>query len=290
MMAQAAGVDVDKIMNGLQDDLELRKKIYAYTRTLATMQQKMGIDADGNFTGMEESEEGGFGGGGFGEEGFGFGEEEGFGGGEELEAPAGEEGFGASTEKGRFKTEPKKKQRLVIAGAEREDPAYRRLGSTSVMDLLEKLPLWDEDDTALGVYKRHAANILHAIADSDPTPRGRTEIAVKLYKTLRKEGYSNVQAQMVEYMAIRLGYIPPVELDTNMYSLLSKHVTSRANGNGLTRSITDELVAITKLARLARGEGAVKAPGRETWKKLIGGSVHERNLPHNRILSGFTGE
>jgi hypothetical protein len=72
-----------------------------------------------------------------------------------------------------------------------------------------------------------------------------------------------------------------------MYAVLSKHVTNRANGTGLTKAVTAELAAIMKLARLARGEEAVKAPPRETWRMLLA-NQHEAKLPHNQILTGYT--
>jgi hypothetical protein len=290
MIGQAAGLDIDKMMDGWKSDLVDRKKIYHFKRVLSQMQQQMGIDPEGNVIPPGEGGEGfgeeeGFGG--FGEEEeFGFGgEEEEFGfeeepGGGEMEAPepgAAEEGFGATTEKKRFPAPP---AHQLSDG--KEVMGYRMLGKTSVMDLLKSIPMWDEKETVFGIPLRFASKVLHDIAVTDPDPTRRAQVADSLYKKMKKEGLSDLQAQTLEYMAMRLGYLPPNELNKDVLQVLTRTVLDRVNGSGLTAEVKDELIALSKL-----GSGRNAKP--LVHKELDLGSfaaAKDKNLPRQHFLTG----
>ena len=284
---QAGGVDIDEELENSKSDLETRKKIYEYKRNLALLRQKMGFDENDTFIGGEE-EEGGLGGGlgGFEEEGFGFEEEPG--GGFEMEepAPAAEApggGAGAALEKARFPVEPAKPAKEIYAAPYKEKKAqYRQLGK-DIINLLEELPLWDENETFFSVPKRRVAQILYKVAQTDPYEDERSKLANTLYKKLRKEGFNDIQAQGLLYVAIRLGYIPPVELSSEIHSLLSHYVSGKMNGRGMTKAIANELVALARLS--GHREDEVKPLSVDHMRNLL--SNRERSLPHNKTLTGY---
>lgn len=309
---QAAGLDFDKISQGWKTDLEDRKKMYAFKRVLAQMQQKMGIGEDGNYTGQEAGGEagGGFGGEedfgfGGGEEDFGFGGEEtdlGGGGGFEPEPgggggetaptetapePAGGEGAGAGTGSTPKRFPVPKGQRVpkgrpVTAVA--EDESYRMLGKKSVIDLLNDIPIWDEDDTAFGLPRKQIAKILYELAQTNPSRRARTNLAHKFYDKLRDSGLGDLQAQTVEYLAMRLGYLPKVEITPDVGQILVRTVMGKVNGHGLTADIKDELIALSRV--INKQESRALMHKRADLKRVILSEV-EAQLPQRNLLSGW---
>ena len=293
---QAGGVDIDEELENAKNDLETRKKMYEYKRSLAELRQKMGFDENdayvGGEGGAEEGLGGGFGGGGFGEEeGFGFGEEPGGGGGgfetEEpapaAEAPAGgEEGAGADLEHARFPVKPQKPTKEVYAAPHRVKKTNYRVLGKDIINMLGELPLWDENETLFSLPKRRVAQILYKVAQTDPHEDERIKLANKLYKSLRKDGFNDIQSQCILYIAVRLGYIPPVELSSEIYSLLSKYVSNKMNGR-MTKAIANELVALARLS--GHNEGDVRPLSVDQMRNLL--SNRERSLPHNKTLTGY---
>lgn len=287
-VAQAAGLDLEKMMDGWKTDLSDRKRIYHFKKVLSQLQTKMGIDPEGNVMEAEEGPGGGefdFGG---GEEDFGFGEEEEFGFGEEepggapeVEAPepgAAEEGFGAGLSKKRFPTPP-----AYQLGDGQEVYGYRMPGKTSIIDLLSDLPVWDDDGTMFGVPKRFAAKTLLAVANTDPNPNSRARLADRLYKRLRKDGFTDLQAQSLEYLAMRLGYLPAGSLNKDILQLISRMVLGKVNGSGLTAEIKDELIALSKL-----GCGQQPKPVLHkgmNWTNHV--KTQDQHLPESQLLTGY---
>jgi len=291
---QAGGLDIDEELENSKSDLETRKKMYEYKRAVAELRTKMGFDENDTYVGGE-GEEGGLGGGGFGEEeGFDFGEEPGGGFGEEpgggfgeepappAEAPAGEEGAGAALDHARFPVEPKKPTKEVYAAPHRVKKSNYRILGKDIIGLLSELPLWDENETFFSLPKRRIAQVLYKVAQTDPHEDERIKLASTLYKGLRKEGFNDIQAQSILYIAIRLGYIPPVELSSEIYSLLSKYITTRMNGR-MTKAIANELVALARLS--GHNENEIRPLSVDQFRNIL--SNRERSLPHNKTLTGY---
>jgi len=254
MLAQAGGYDLEKALESFQSDIETRKQIYEHRVALVQLAEQYGFDAEGNYTGAAAGgEEGGglFG----GEEEAGGGlfggeelaPEEEAGGGEEAgpaaptapEAPAapagGEEGAGASLEGARFRA--KGLPSRVVTGEPR-----------SVMDRLEALPIWDQDGAFFGLPKRRYAKLLHDIGQTNPELRARRKLAEQLPRRWREDGLDKLQVQMVGYLAMRLGYVPPQRLQEQTYTLVRQWLGNRMNGEGLTKALTTEIVALNKLS------------------------------------------
>jgi hypothetical protein len=272
----------------------------------------------------EEGGAGGLFGGGFGEEGGGlFGEE---GGGEGLELGGEEgglgelggeegggapgtgalEGFGADSEHARFPYH-QRRRRIVTAGEREALPPpntkkRRRIRrpkevtaevvtrpghDKNIAMTLGQLPLWDAGDTLFGLRRRHAAKILDHLERTDPHMRDKTARSLPAY--LRKrEGLTNLQAEAATYLAMRLGYIPRVALSTDTYESLGRYVTSQMNGHGLTKPITQELMALSATMQEAgrrEPDLMTRLPMRETTRKQL---VGEKDLGHSSILTGKT--
>lgn len=303
MIAQAAGVDLDKVMQGWKTDLADRKRVYHFKRVLAQLQEQMGISPEGNYEGGEAGAEVGGPGEEFGFEEFGPAPEEPGAGGFEMEAPAeepaagpeapapeapgapAEEGPAASTTIKRFpipKSHKLPTQRIVATS--KEDQSYRVLGNRSVIDLLGEIPVWDDTDAVFGVPKKYVAKLLHEIAQTNPSYRARTALAMKFYDRLRKTGLSDLQAQTIEYLAARVGYIPKSELTQDVCQILTRLVLDKVNGSGLTGPIKDELIALSRISNNQETKPLLHK--RESLKKLILASP-DSDLPHNQVLTGF---
>lgn len=291
MLSQAAGYDLDKAMSSFEADLETRKKIYQYQVGLAQLQQQYGIDETGAYVGSEfgggEEEDLG---GGFGleeeEEPLFGGEEEG-GGGFETEAPAapeapaggegGEEGAGASLENARFPVEtPPGQSRVVVATEPR-----------TIMDKLNGLPIWDGDGAFFGMPKRRYAKMLNDIRQTDPAWTARQRLAKTLPRTWRRnENLSELQTQMTGYLAMRLGLLPPMKLKPQTYGLVRQWLGQRMNGEGLTGSLSKEIVALNRLSELVRTNRRQKnmdAFERDMYRKRKDRSLRQRYRGEGRL-------
>ena len=268
MVCQAAGYDLDKVLDSFKGDLETRQKIFAFTRSLAIMAKQMGISEEGTFEGAPAGEGGGATDFDFGEEPFGGGGEEAAPFGEEpaggpepgggLEAPApeaappvpeaGPGGAGGSLVKPRFPaSNPKATSRVITATASGK-PAFKNSKGADLLQQLGDLPLWDEHEALFGIPMRRVASILHKVGVTDPSTTERQKVADKLYRNLRKEGFTSLQTELIFYTGMRLGYLPKVKLPPETYDIVAKLVTSHMNGKGLTRAITNELIAISRLS------------------------------------------
>lgn len=316
MRAQVAGFDIDKALESYQSDLETRKEIYEYRRARAALAAQYGFSEAGELAeggsalgggaglegfeglggegggGLEGFDLGGGGGEGLGElggeeAGGGLGElgggEEAGGGAEELPpaAPAGggEFGGGAGLLQPRFSL-PERSPKMILGRA-------RRQSQQNILKLLEGIPLWDNDTGLYGLSRRQVAKILDRIDHTDPRPDRRKRLAQNLSRTLRRsEGLDAMQAELVQYLAVRLGYVPPVALSEEVFDRLRKFIVGRMNGNGLTKAISNEIVMLSKIA-----EAGGRKPSSQLSKMVAPLQVLPRGesaLPESMILTGVT--
>jgi hypothetical protein len=313
MRAQVAGFDIDKALDSYESDLETRKQVYEYRRARVALAEQYGFNEAGEFEGAEgtagaggglegfEGLESGAGGGlegfdlgGGGGEGLGElggGEEappaaelggEGAGGAEEAPpaAPSGGEGGfggGAATLHPRFDL-PNRSTKMVVGKARRE-------AQKNILKQLEAIPLWDKDVGLLGMSRRQVAKILDRIDHTDPRPDRRKKLAMGLERQLRRtEGLDHVQAEVVQYLAVRLGYVPPTSLSEETFDRLRKFIVGRMNGNGLTKAISNEIVMLSKVA-----EAGGRKPNSRLSKMIAPTQMmprQETTLPEHMILTG----
>lgn len=255
------------------------------------------------FEGEEEIGEGGGGGGLFGGEEGGLGElgggvgelgEGGGGGGEE----AGLEGFGADTaEHARFPYYRRRPRRITAIGKNARRRAYEPIRAevltreghdANIEKTLSRLPLWDDADTMFGLHRRHAAKILDKLQRSDPKKLEASARSLPAY-LCRKEGLSNLQAEAATYLAMRLGLIPHTPLSSDTYETLGRYVSTKMNGQGLTKSITNEFMALSATMQKAgkyTPDAITRVPNMPNRIKQI--VAAERKLPHHKILTGVT--
>jgi len=268
MRAQVAGFDIDKALDSFESDLETQKQIYEHKLALAQIRESYGLDEEGNVVGegagagglegLEGLENEELGGGteglGGGLEELGLGEETAFGAEEEApptieapgageeaapEAPAAPEGVGADLARSRFDVQ-RPPTRLMKA---------RVAAANNLVDELKRLPLWDGDGSLFGMSRRQVAKILDRIDHTNPRADRRKKLAQELPRKLqRDEGLNRMQAQVVQYLAIRMGFVPPVPLAQEAFDFLRKYIVGHMNGNGLTKSVTNEIVMLTKVA------------------------------------------
>lgn len=317
--AQTVGYDLDKHMLSAEDDLETRKELLAQRRAVIEQREEFGFDAEGAFSESEELPFGGGGGSGdslFGGEGGGGADEElgggglgdlgagelggggPIGGGGDLGGGASEEtfstpaldsleGFGADTEHSRFPI--KKRKTPIQVHAEVITPPGK---DKNIEDTLKRLPLWDDGDTLFGLRRRHAAKILDVLDHTDPKRRKKVVSTLPVFLR-RKEGLTHLQSEALLYLGMRLGYVPPVTLDSETYEALSRYVTSKMNGSGLTKPITTELTSLSAIMQVA---GKISSPfsmekngsAGETRRMLPPVLQHEKKLHHSKILTGVT--
>lgn len=314
MQAQVAGFDIDKALDSFESDLETRKQIYEHKRALNKLAGSYGLDEQGNvpeggigagaggaetggLEGLEGLEDESLPGGGLDEGGgdladLGIGEESGFGDeGEEtpagLEAPAvggedtggmeaGPGGAGAGVDAARFTPRPRP-ERLIKA---------RAAAATNLVEELRKLPLWDGDGSLFGLSRRQVAKILDRIDHTDPRADRRSKLAASLPRTLqRDEGLDRIQSQVVQYLAIRLGFVPPIQLSTEAFDFLRKYIVGRMNGNGLTKAVTNEIVMLTKIADA--GGRKRNSPRSELVDPERLMPRFESSLPESQVLTGI---
>jgi len=316
MQAQVAGFDIDKAIDSFESDIETRKQIYEHQVALAKLRKSYGLDAEGNvddvlsggadtesgnLAGLEDLENEALGAGGsdLGNTGgslsdLGIGEESSFGGESEapasMEAPTGEaggaaestpgtpEGVGAALSSSRFSAP----LRPTIS---RKGAFAKSRTTENLVEELKKFPLWDGDGSLFGMSRRQVAKILDRIDHTNPSAESRKKIATSLPQQLqRDEGLDRMQAQVVQYLAIRMGFVPPVALSSEAFDFLRKYIVGKMNGQGLTRAVTTEIVMLTKVA---------DAGGRVRENKLteVVNTAHllprfESNLPESQILTG----
>lgn len=314
--AQAGGIDIDKELDNLEADLEVRKRIYSYERTHAKMKQKMGIGADGTYVGGpgevdEDSAGGGFD---FGAEDMGGGDEEGVGGaggaggggGGGMEPPAKstaptepaggdaamppvDTGPGTAPDAGPGGAGAGLRSRFVVPQTR---PVQERLAMAprDVIAQLNALPLWDENDTLLGLHLRRAAEILDRIGRSDPAKEERLKLATTLCPKLRQHGLSQIQTEVLQYLAMRLGYLPKMSISEETYDVIGQLALDKMNGHGLTREITQELIAISRIkGELPRQEPQLPVKGwppRNQLDYVKAVFKAERSLGHRHVLTG----
>jgi len=317
MRAQVAGFDIDKALDSYESDLETRKQIYEYRRARAALAEQYGFTEAGELAeggeglgaggGGLEGFEGLEGGGGGGLEGFdlggggedlgelgggeaggdlgelGGGEVGGGGGAEELPpaAPAGGEGgFGGGADllKPRFPL-PERSPKMILGQA-------RRQAQQNILEQLKKIPLWDRDTGLYGMTRRQVAKILDRIDHTDPRPDRRLKLAHGLARELRRtEGLDSMQAELVQYLAVRMGYVPPIPLSEETFDRLRKFIVGRMNGNGLTKAISNEIVMLSKVA-----EAGGRKPSSQLSKMVAPMQAlprAEASLPENMVLTGI---
>lgn len=269
MKTQVAGFDLDKALESFDSDLIVRKQILQHRQAIVTLNKQYGFDETGSAVGGGLGGEAGLGGGleglpgelPLGEEGE-LPELEGLGGEEGApaeEAPAAPEaapggelppaaptpgaggGFGADLAKARFKVKPLP-QNVVVGSA-------RSFSGTDIVKELEKIPVWSDDGSLFGLSKRRVAKILDRIDHTNPRKDKRQRLADNLPRELaRKEGLDRMQATVIQYLAIRLGFVPPIAMQEEAFDSLRKFIVSRMGGNGLTRAISNEIVMLSKIA------------------------------------------
>jgi len=297
MRSQVAGFDIDKALDSFDADLETKKRIYEQQVALTELRNQYGIDESGVATGETSFGEGG-GMGDFGELGSDFGTDadleggegggtdvglgEPAGGGEEAPpaapaAPAAGEGFGAGLENSRFKiNRPHLKK--VLAGV--RDGTVRNL-----IEELDSIPLWDEDKTIFGIPQRRMAKILDRINRSDPDSNRRSRVAQHLMHELEsKEGLSRRQAEATQYIATRLGIVPPVDLPDTFFEPMVKYILDRINGNGLDKKLSNEVRVVSRISE-ACGRKRNFGSSAAALSKLI--PRFEQSLPDNQTLTGI---
>ncbi len=306
--AQATGYDLDKALDSQESDLEARKAMRGYQSAIVEQDAQFGFDPDGNYVGDEDTDErgggmGGFGdelGGGFGDEDeeFGFDEEEAGGGGDEFEgfeapeAPelsaGGEEGAGAGMAASRFPVRKPNYTRVEASDIKIITPTEsKRTGKVNapgthqnIEEMLDHLPLWDNGDTLFGLHRRRAAQLLDEIDHTDPNRRDK--LLNDLPSVLRKKkGLSPLQAEALVYVGMRLGYLPKGPLSPEAYETLGRLIAGKMNGSGLTKQVTNELMAMSAIMKKA---GTARTRPEDTWTKSL--PLGESKLHHSKILTG----
>jgi len=303
MRSQVAGFDIDKALDSFDADLETKKRIYEQQVAEAALRKQYGIDESGKATGgggdFGESDFGDFGGdfgGGLGGEAGGeaAGGEAGggelggggeAGGGGETESPpaapeapaAPEEGFGASLSGSRFKIN-KPHLRKVLAGV--------REGTVrNIIEDLDSIPLWDDEKTIFGMPQRRMAKILDRINRSDPDNKRRERVARGLLRELEsKEGLSRRQAEATQYVATRLGIVPPIDLPAEFFEPIVKYVLDRVNGVGLNKKLSNEIRMISRISEACGRKRSFAAPA-----AALSGMMprFENSLPESQTLTGI---
>jgi len=312
MKSQVAGFDIDKALESFDTDLDTRKKLFEHRRAIAALGKSYGFDESGAFTGGGDvggELDGMLGGdnldadmaelGDLGDlEGAGdlgaetatdLGTETPIGGGETATPAAGGEappaaptpgagaGFGAGLANPRFNVK-NLPQRLVVGKASQET-------TNSIVDDLAKVPLWDADGAVFGLTKRRVAKILDRIDHTNPRADKRKKLAEELPKELqRKEGLDRMQSDLVMYLAIRLGYIPPIRLQEEAFDRLRKFIVGRMDSKGLTKEVSNEIVMLSKIAEAGGRRITSKLSATIDPMKLI--RRQESALPESNILTG----
>ena len=148
--------------------------------------------------------------------------------------------------------------------------------------------MWDKGDTLFGLKRRHAAKILDRLQRSNPKKLADSARSLPAY-LCRKEGLSNLQAESATYLAMRLNYIPHIPLSSDTYETLGRYVSSRMNGQGLTKSVTNEFMALSATMQTAgkyTPDAMTRVPNVSNQiKKIV---TAERKLPHHQVLTGVT--
>lgn len=296
MMSQASGFDIDKALESFEADLETQEKVLQYRLAQIKQNEQYGFDADGNYTGESGGEEEGgeFGGGGLEtfEEEFGLpgGEEEEGGGfpegGEEEEAPGGggaeeappaapEEGFGADLAASRFSVPSSRRPKKMITALGN--------GEGDLIKKLEAFPIWDSREMFFDLPARKVAKLLHEIGSTNPDSGERARLAKTLPRKWKKEGLTDIQRQVLAYLSMRLGYIPIVRLQPQIYTYLKRWMTERMEQSGLTGAITQEFYALSRLSGMdSPRKKKIESP---SFMKRYQNRAENR-LSENQILTG----
>lgn len=139
-----------------------------------------------------------------------------------------------------------------------------------------------------GLRRRHAAKILDTLQHTNPKKLAKNARSLPAY-LCRKEGLSNLQAESATYLAMRLGYIPHIPLSSDTYEVLGRYVSSRMNGSGLTKPITNEFMALSatmqKAGKLPPSPMTRVPNTSNRIKKIV---AAEKALPHHKVLTGVT--
>ena len=139
-----------------------------------------------------------------------------------------------------------------------------------------------------GLTPRRVAKILDRIDHTDPTPRKRLLLAQDLPRKLRQdEGLDRMQSEVVQYLAMRMGYVPPVGLTDETFDRLRQYITSEMESKGLTRAITNEIVMLSKIAEA--GGRKINSTLSKTINPVSLTKRHGGALPDNRLLTGLLG-
>jgi hypothetical protein len=138
------------------------------------------------------------------------------------------------------------------------------------------LPLWDMADTILNVPRRRVAYYIDRINHTEPQHRTDRNV----YKILRKDGFSTLQADAVLYCAARMGALRRPQLSSESIEILQRYITDRANGK-FGRRVTRELEMLARIAKISKRPTMSRAG----FARLT--SSQDR-LPHDKLLTGLT--
>ncbi len=100
---------------------------------------------------------------------------------------------------------------------------------------------------------------------------------------------SNLQAESATYLAMRLGYIPHIPLSSDTYETLGRYVSSKMNGKGLTKTVTNEFMALSATMQKAGKlppSPMTRIPNVSNRIKRV--VAAEKALPHHQVLTGVT--
>lgn len=288
--AQAAGYDFKALLQNQKSELSDRAQVYGLRKALDKQRAQFGFD-----------EEGGIGGG-----GSGFGGEAG---GLDLggpEAPVGTEPGGGvggpdlGTEPvggaGGAAVEPTAPppttestappaggpagagasplaSRFVVVGPPQR---YRRASvySAKPYDLeveLSKIPVWEQDGTVASLPRRRIAQIVEDLTHQDPQRRQGRDF----YASMKRQfGCTNLQADMIQYCAARVGVVQAPELAGESVDFLQRVLAAQAE-KGLTPAVDRELDFL--------GHVTHQEPQDVGFRHLTA-----RSVPPDKLLSGLT--
>lgn len=280
--AQAAGYNLDETFQNADAEIEDRAKLYALKSALAKQAEKAGFDLEGAPLGGEIGGGGpGIGGGfegpeefgeGAGEFELGPGEEFELGGGGGAEAPpAAPELPAAPAEEGAGAGADLENARFPVT---RTTPKFRHATAADYHDLersLRQIDIWNEDGFVVGLPLRRAAYLLDKVAHRPPHARKGQQLS----RLFSKEGLTNVQAEIVQYCAARLGFVQHPQMGGETIRHLQKILLDKANRIGITAGLNRELDLLTRVTR----KSVSVSPRTPTLKRLD-------NVPDHQILTG----
>jgi len=156
----------------------------------------------------------------------------------------------------------------------------------SLLDRIASVPIWDDRKELFGLTQRKIAKILDRIDKSAPDIDHRKQFARKVFSKLkRNEGLDRRQAQVVQYLAFRLGLVPPVPIPEDDFEPLNKYLLDKVREDGLSKEITKELNYVSRISEACGREHPYQIKHSDFNPVL---TRFDRALSDKQILTGLT--